>query len=216
MNVFINEKNASLYLGFNNTVSKKFGKEVAFQFIDNMLSKKLSADSAYSELDRIVDPYRSEHARFIGWLNENPTYFPEVDDGSLGQLICNDGRTYQLHSCHYSPGGSLTFLHSNADGEPSYVMAFFSLTMCNTALGNLHPLQPSSTDEWMNLNSNDPWGFWVKSSCTDVSSRLSIAGSGSIKMTDGGVTYNSSAGFSFWFMDEDGHRWDGTYNGPVS
>lgn len=234
--VFVNNLNAGALIGYDDYVTKEFGWEKAIEFTENMLLDKKNAFDAYQSIGIKTDPYWTPYNELVfdSWLpvfiphhcanllyaglsaQSAPTYFEKEDDGSLGHLICNDGRTYQLHSCHYSPGGSLTFLHSNADGEPSYVMAFFSLTMCNTALGNLHPLQPSSTDEWMNLNSNDPWGFWVKSSCTDVSSRLSIAGSGSIKMTDGGVTYNSSAGFSFWFMDEDGHRWDGTYNGPVS
>jgi hypothetical protein len=96
-------------------------------------------------------------------------------------------------------------------------MAFFSLTMCNTALGNFEPLHPSTTEEWMYFNSNKPLGFWVKNSCSDVSSRLSIAGGGSIKMTNGEVLYNSNTGgFSFSFTDEEGHNWVGTYNGPVS
>jgi hypothetical protein len=211
----MNEKKASAYLGFTETVYSPFACYIGTNFVRNMIEKKLDAHGAYLDLAGLVDPHpNSQQAELKGEFNKYPTY----NDGSFGLLKCkDDGRTYPLHSCHYSPGGSLTFLHSNADGEPSYVMAFFSLTMCNTALGNFEPLHPSTTEEWMYFNSNKPLGFWVKNSCSDVSSRLSIAGGGSIKMTNGEVLYNSNTGgFSFSFTDEEGHNWVGTYNGPVS
>ena len=197
-----------------NMLQHRFSAEEAYDAIDIKIDNLHDSHSIYAFLDWYI--YDIPRAELFGHFKENPTYFPEEDDSSLGQLICDDGRTYPLHSCHYSPGGNLTFLHSNADGEPSYVMAFFSLTMCNTELGNFDPLHPNTTEEWLHYNTTEPLGFWVKNSCSDVSSRLSIAGGGSIKMTNGKVLYNGATSFSFWFTDETGHRWEGTYNGPIS
>lgn len=91
-NCFVGEKNASVYLGFNNTVTKQFGTEVATELVKNLLNKKLDLVSAKKNLSRDVDPYRVRvyslvngatipddvyyHAKLVGKCKENPTYFP--------------------------------------------------------------------------------------------------------------------------------------------
>ena len=98
-NCFVNEKKASVYFGFNKTVSKKFGREVGLEFVRNMLNKKLSAYCAYQELKIKEDPYRPEKAWLIHRLRENPTYFAPI-----GYVECPAlGKRWELTDVFYYP-----------------------------------------------------------------------------------------------------------------
>ena len=107
-NLFVNDKKATYYLGFDNPVTKRFGKEVGKEFVDNMLKEKLSAHSAYFALEKLIDPYDTVHkALLVPQSTGDPTYYC-----SEGYVECPAlGKRWELTSMSYSPDPYLGTTH---------------------------------------------------------------------------------------------------------
>lgn len=237
-NVFINEKNASVYLGYTNTVSKKFGREVGLQFVFNMLYEKLSAYNAYDELDDTEDPYLCwisdalapslhEPAELDFSFRGDPTYFesdPNPDPGpdpgpdpnpdeSYGILTCDNlgislPITYFLRTSEYFE------FNAFALGGNHATVSFSIPFQCQVStLGDYYPRAFNYDDYFF---SNDPIFFTHNTDLPNTFYSYVTYSGGYGDIVDGVISHPNTNSFIFWFDDENGNRWQGTYNGPVN
>lgn len=144
-NCFLGEKKASVYLGFDNTVTKQFSTEVIIELTKNLLDKKLDMASAKKGLSRDVDPYPVStpttppiyyHAKLVGKINKNPTYFP------TGYVECPSlKKRWRLDSAHFfsNPYQNTTHFSQLQFGGPDFQIVYRLSKMNSLAEGTYEP-----------------------------------------------------------------------------
>lgn len=104
-NVFVGEKKASVYLGYDNEVSWDFAENIGKKFVSNMINEKLDALSACYDLKSEVDT-ASAYAVLTVSNVENPTYFP------TGYVECPTlNKRWKLTDVFYRPDPYLGTTH---------------------------------------------------------------------------------------------------------
>ncbi len=153
--VFINEKNASYYLGFTHAVTQGFVKNKAIEFATNMLQQKLNAEDAYDAINVKVDDiawpalfywywnavfsdhinYVPPRAMLIGSRKENPTYF-------VGYVECPAlSKRWKLTDAHYFPAPYQNTTHFSQlqFGGPDFQIVYRLSKMNSLAEGTYDP-----------------------------------------------------------------------------
>ena len=225
--VFVNEKKASVYLGFTDNVSKRFGQEVAKKYVDKMLSNRLSAYDAYIRLDNRHDPYKPKKAWLHGYFKESPTYFAS----EANTVTCENLGISMPLNCNYSTWDLWCqgISHSAADFIYA-VNIHFRTSQCNNPFhaGDYHTAYAYTFDEFVNFDAFDTLGIRVfangiveSQACSYVQyedrengyhlneKRIVNCAMHADKISNNNYT------LSFWFDDEDGNRWHGAYSGSL-
>lgn len=228
--VFINDKKASVYLGYTHSVMAKFGHAKAIEFATNMLQQRLNALDAYSEIDVVVDNTRwlfaewywnavfGDHTHYVAPRamlmcshQENPTYF-----GSKGYVECSAlNKRWELSRTSYYPGiwGAVSIFSLEGD---SIGIHFHLSNMANMQDGTYEPFFIHSEADLYNWEDNFyPMRFVVGPYLDSYVSWIDIYSDDlDLMMLNGQLIYqnqNNQKKYIFNFTAEDGHSFHGEY-----